>query len=78
MKESDADVNDWSRIVQVSPSSDDSSDPHDVHYLTKTSLVDKLIDNKKEEFKLSNLKVKKSGCVLTSEENLKLITILVK
>ena len=40
--------------------------------LRKLSLVGKLLDHRKEEFKLPN-NIKKSLCVLTSEENLKLL-----
>ena len=67
LRESDTDNDDWSRIVQGSFSVD-SDDSIDVRYLEKVSLVDKLLDHRKEEFKLPN--VKKSSCVLS---NLKLL-----
>ena len=41
-------------------------------YLEKVSLVDKLLDHRKEEFKLPNIK-KKSSHVLNCKENLKLL-----
>ena len=72
LRESDTDDDDWSRIAQGSFSVD-SDDSNDVRYLKKVSLVDKLLDQRKENFKLPNIKTKKSSCVLTSEENLKLI-----
>ena len=72
LRESDTDDDDWSRIAQGSFSVD-SDDSTDVCYLKKVSLVDKLLDQRKEDFKLPNIKTKKSSCVLTSEENLKLI-----
>ena len=72
LRESDTNDDDWSRIAQGSFSVD-SDDSTDVRYLKKVSLVDKLLGQTKEDFKLPNLKTKKSSCVLTSEENLKLI-----
>ena len=66
--ESHTDCDDLSKIVQVSP-----NDSADVCCLQKTSIVDKLLDNRKNEFKLPTLKTKKSSCVLTSEENLKIV-----
>ena len=71
-REPDVDCDDWSRIVQVSPPID-SLDSTDVYYLRKTTAEDKLLDSRSKEFKLPNLKTKKSSCVLTSEENLKLL-----
>ena len=62
------DCDDLSKIVQVS-----SNDSADLCYLQKTSIVDKLLDDRKNEFKLPTLKTKKSSCVLTSEENLKIV-----
>ena len=66
--ESHTDCDDLSKIVQVPP-----NDSADVCYLQKTSIVDKLLDDRKNEFKLPTLKTKKSSCVLTSEENLKIV-----
>ena len=68
----DDDDDDWSRIAQTSLPLD-SVDASDVHCLTKASLVDKLVQNRKEQFKLPSLKVKKSSSILTSQENLKLL-----
>ena len=62
------DCDNLSKIVQVSP-----IDSADVCCLQKTSIVDKLLDDRKNEFKLPTLKTKKSSCVLTSEENLKIV-----
>ena len=59
------DCDNLSKILQVSP-----IDSADVCCLQKTSVVDKLLDDRKNEFKLPTLKTKKSSCVLTSEENL--------
>ena len=72
LRESDTADDDWSRIVQGSFSAD-SDDSTDVRCLEKVSLVSKLLDQRKEDFKLPNIKKKKSSCVLTSEENLKLL-----
>ena len=66
------DDDDWLRIAQTSLPLD-SVDASDVHCLTKASLVDKLVQNRKEQFKLPSLKVKKSSSILTSQENLKLL-----
>ena len=66
--ESHTDCDDLSKIVQVLP-----NDSADVCCLQKTSIVDKLLDNRKNEFKLPTLKTKMSSCVLTSEENLKIV-----
>ena len=49
------DCDDLSKIVQVPP-----NDSADVCYLQKTSIVDKLLDDIKNEFKLPTLKTKKS------------------
>ena len=72
LRESDTADDDWSRIVQGSFSAD-SDDSTDIRCLEKVSLVSKLLDQRKEDFKLPNIKKKKSSCVLTSEENLKLL-----
>ena len=62
------DCDNLSKIVQVSP-----IDSADVCCLQKTSVVDKLLNDRKNEFKLPTLKTEKSSCVLTSEENLKIV-----
>ena len=49
--------NDWSMVVRVSPSLD-SADSRDVRCLSKILVMDKLLDSRKEEFRLPNLKVK--------------------
>ena len=73
LRGSDTANDNWSRIVQGSFSVDSLDDSTDVCYLEKVSLVSKLLDQRKEDFKLPNVKKKKSSCVLTSEENLKLL-----
>ena len=51
--ESHTDCDDLSKIVQVPP-----NDSADVCYLQKTSIVDKLLDDRKNEFTLPTLKSK--------------------